>query len=155
MAKAPQEGRRALMMVTDNQSLRKALSDTETTRRLQDESVVLNAIVVGGTAAGPAGALAQEGSRYRNPTSMLPDVRKYARQTGGEVVTQGKIGEVFGSLIQSIRTRYSLQYAMPAGEPGSFHRIRGGLTPEAAARFPPPIIRAPNGDYIPRENYRN
>ncbi len=137
------DGRHAILIVTDNQSLRRLVSDQQTTRALQDANTVLNAIIVGDGTPVPNG-------RYAPPDRAFPDVRNYTRLTGGEAVAEGKIGDVFERLVNKIRTRYFLQYTMPPGEPGSFRTIHVNLTPSAQTKYPGAVVHARQGYYIPR-----
>lgn len=138
------QGRHAILIVTDNKTLRGNVSDQQTLRFLQDANAVLDAILVGD------GSPTLINTRYASPDRALPDVRNYVRASGGEAVPEGKIGEVFERLVSQIRTRYFLQYAMPSGEPGSYHRIEVTLAPDAQAKYPGAVVRAREGYYIPR-----
>ncbi|HUS04663.1 MAG TPA: VWA domain-containing protein [Bryobacteraceae bacterium] len=141
MRALPPATRRAIVMVTDNGGERKALQDAEVIRALQDANAVLSAIIVG-KAQGPSGP-----SRYADPTSGAPDVRKYVRGTGGDFADVGDVGDLFKKLIGTIRTRYTFQYAAPAAETGTFRRIRVELSPEAGRRNPGAVIQAREGYY--------
>ena len=136
-------GRHAILIVTDNQTLRRSVSDQQTVRALQDANAVLNAIIVGE-------GIPLVNSRYASPESAAPDVRNYTRVTGGEAVSEGKIGPVFERLVNQIRTRYYLQYSMPPGDPGSYRHIVVSLAPAAQAEYPGAVIHARQGYYIPQ-----
>jgi Uncharacterized protein containing a von Willebrand factor type A (vWA) domain len=137
----PAGTRRAIVIVTDNESQRLDVNDAQVTRALQDANAVLSAIIVGKSAGPPAP------SRYSDPQSAVPDVRKYVRNTGGDVAEVGDVGDLFKKLIGTIRTRYMLQYAAPASEPGAFHRIRVELSPEAHKQHPAAILQFREGYY--------
>jgi VWFA-related protein len=139
-----QKGRHAILIVTDNQTLRGRTSDQQVLRAVQVSNAVLDAILVG------EGGPALLSARYAPPDSSLPDVRNYARATGGDAVSEGNIGAVFERLVNQIRTRYFLQYSMPPGEPGTHRSIRVTLAPEMQAKYPGAIVHAREGYYIPR-----
>src|SRR5687767_1778180 len=61
-------GRRAILIVTDNEGARMSAQDAEVLRALHEADVVLNAIIVGAMKKPPAPG------RYSNPASMPPDM---------------------------------------------------------------------------------
>ena len=73
------------------------------------------------------------------------DVRRFAKATGGEVVSpRGKylpLAEAF----QRLRQRYSILYPAPGGEPGSVRKVRVELTDEAKKRYKDLTVRARMG----------
>jgi Ca-activated chloride channel family protein len=137
----PAGTRRAIVIVTDNESQRVDVQDAQVTRALQDANAVLSAIIVG-QSAGPAAP-----SRYSDPNSGAPDVRNYVRNTGGDLADVGDVGDLFKKLVGTIRTRYMLQYAAPSSEAGTFHRIRVELSPEAHKQYPAAILQFREGYY--------
>jgi VWFA-related protein len=137
----PAGTRRAIVTVTDNESQRLDVHDAQVTRALQEANAVLSAIVVG-KAPGPASP-----SRYSDPNSGVPDVRKYVRNTGGDVAEVGDVGDLFKKLVGTIRTRYMLQYAAPYSEPGTFRHIRVELSPEAHKQNPAAVLQFREGYY--------
>jgi VWFA-related protein len=140
--KAP--GRHAILIVTDNQTLRSRTTDDQASRALQDANAVLDAILIGD------GSPVMLNTRYGAADRRMPDVRVYTSATGGEAVSEGDVAAVFQRLVNQIRTRYYLQYAMPAGEPGAHRSIRVTLAPEAQAKNPGAIVHAREGYYVPR-----
>lgn len=146
MARQPWKGRRALLIVTDNQSLNYQSPDEEAIRALLEADAVLNAIVAGkGERPKPA-----RPGEYVNPDFTPSNVFEIASQTGGEAIRAGDAGASFQRMMESVRTRYAIQYAAPAGSaPGSFRRIRVELAPAARRRYPNAWIRARAG-YVVR-----
>jgi VWFA-related protein len=144
MKQQPVKGRRAILIVTDNEGLNYKSPDSEVVRAMYAADAVLNAIVVRkGGRPGPVKV------GYTNPDFAPPDVYKIASQTGGEAVEGiGKVREVFQRVIEGIRARYFVQYAGPPAETGAFRRIRVELTPEARQRHPGAILRARDGYYV-------
>ncbi|MGH9722743.1 MAG: VWA domain-containing protein [Bryobacteraceae bacterium] len=140
------KGRRAILIVTDNEGLNYQSPDEDVIRTLYEADTVLNAIVV---RKGSRPQTPRPG-RYVNPDFTHPDVFKIAGQTGGEAVEGGKPGQWFAQMIERIRSRYAIQYAAPGGEPGSFRRIRVELSPAARRRYPDAVVSARAGYFLKR-----
>ena len=144
MKAQPVKGRRAILIVTDNEGLNYKSPDAEVVRAMFAADTVLNAIIV---RKGPKPA-ALRPSGYTNPDFAPPDVFKISRQTGGEAVEGlGKVSEMFQRVIERIRSRYFIQYPAPAAEVGSYRRIRVELSPAARGRHPDAVVRAREGYY--------
>jgi Ca-activated chloride channel family protein len=134
-ALAGQKGRRALLIVTDNDGARNAVSDKEVATALQASDIVVNALIAGTKEQANT-------SSYTNPESGAPDVERYARGTGGSVLKNQPAGDAFASILREMVTRYVLQYPAPGGEPGSNRRIRVELTPQVQRLHPAAKIQA-------------
>jgi VWFA-related protein len=145
MKQQPVRGRRAILIVTDNEGVNYESTDAEVVRAMFAADTVLNAIVV---RKGPRPPAARA-TGYTNPNSALPDVYNMSRQTGGAAMDGiGKISDVFQRLVESIRSRYFLQYSAPPAElAGKFRRIRVELSPAARSRRPDAVIHAREGYY--------
>ncbi len=124
-------GRRAILIVTDNQGLNYRTPDEEVLRALSEADCVLYAMVVGqvGRPKPP------KPGELRNPDFTPPDVFSLAEETGGEATKAERADRAFFQLIERLRTRYSLHYRAPEAQPGSFRRIRVDLSPEARKRY--------------------
>jgi hypothetical protein len=144
MKQQPVKGRRAILIVTDNEGLNYKSPDAAVVRAMFSADTVLNAIVVRPGPRPPA----VKPSGYTNPDFAPPDVYKIATQTGGEAVDgAGKVSEVFQRMIEGIRLRYFIQYAAPPAEASAFRHIRVELTAPAKGRHAGAIIRAREGYY--------
>lgn len=143
--KARPEGRRAILILTDNLSLSYQFSDYKVIRALYASDSVLNAIVVGrGIRPEPP-----KPGQYYNTDFTPADVFRLAEETGGEAVRADRPEISFREIIERIRTRYSLSYhAPPGGRPGSFRHIGVTLSEEARHRYPTAQIRARRGYYV-------
>ena len=142
MKQQPVKGRRAILIVTDNEGLNYKAPDAEVVKSMYAADTVLNALIVRKDPKAPA----VRPSGYSNPDFAPPDVIKIANQTGGLAVERvGKVSEVFQKVIERIRSRYFIQYPAPAAEPGAFRHIRVELTPAARSRHPEAVIRARDG----------
>lgn len=142
---AEQPGRRAILILTDNQGLNYKSPDEEVIRRLSSDYILLYAIVVGG-AGRPKNS--NDGKKPLNPDFTFPNVFRIAEETGGEAIASSR-AETFATVLERIRNRYSLIYqAPPAGETGTFREIQVALTPEARKRFPKARVLARKGYWL-------
>jgi VWFA-related protein len=145
MKQQPAKGRRAILIVTDNEGLNYKSPNAEVVRALLGVDTVLNAIVV---RKGPRPPAPRQ-TGYTNPEFAQPDVYKMSAQTGGEAVDgAGNVSDVFQRMVESIRARYFLQYAGPQAEPGVFRHIRVELSSAARARHPNAVLKAREGYYV-------
>jgi VWFA-related protein len=141
--KGPPAGRRAVLIVTDNESVNYQLADETVIRELQNVNAVCNAIVVG------KGRRPATASRFKNPDFSIADVFHISEQSGGDVMRSDKAGEAFTEILDRIRLRYSLHYGAPEGaEAGSFREIRVELSPPAQAKYPLAKLRYRKGYYV-------
>jgi VWFA-related protein len=140
----PVRGRRAILIVTDNEGLNYQTPDEDVLKALYHADVVLNAIVVRN---GKPPAPPKKG-QYLNPDFTPPDVFKLAEQSGGEALQGGRVAEHFPLIIERIRSRYAIQYAAPASaESGVFRKIQIELSPEARRHHRDALVRARAGYY--------
>jgi len=130
-------GRRAVLIVTDNLGLNYKSPDQPVVEALNEAETVLNAIVIG-KGQRPETV---SGGTYRNPDFTSPDVFRISEETGGEAVKADKAGKAFSTMIERIRTRYSLHYNMPQNAAKGFRRVQVKLTPEARMRYPRAELR--------------
>jgi VWFA-related protein len=137
-------GRRAILILTDNQGLNYQTPDEEVLKALYSADAVLNAIVVGNSKE-PDRSKAPH--RYRNPDFTPSDVFKLAQESGGEAFRSGKVGEAFRELIERIRSRYSIHYPAPAASGRVFRRIAVELVPDTRRRLGDTGVRARSGYY--------
>jgi Ca-activated chloride channel homolog len=141
---APAQGRRAIVIVTDNLGLNYQSPDEDVIRELHSANTVLNAIVVGRGRRPDAGPRSQ----YANPDFSPSNVFKIADETGGDALKAERADQAFPQIVERIRTRYNLVYGAPEGKSGEFRQIRVELTPAAAARFPGAQLRSRRGYYV-------
>jgi VWFA-related protein len=137
-------GRRAIIILTDNEGLNYQVTPDDTLRQLFAADAVLNAIVTA-KAKPPAQA-----NGYTNPDFAPSDVFLLARETGGEVLKAQRAGETFQQVLESIRIRYSLHYRAPeGGVAGTLRRVRVELSPQARQRVGRAEVRARTGYTVP------
>ncbi|MCU1326798.1 MAG: von Willebrand factor, type [Bryobacterales bacterium] len=131
--KEPYTGRRrAILVITDNVGA--PASEIGVVHNLWDADAVVSALVVWTGPKMPKGP--GKGS-----------VDPLAERSGGAVVRATDPGRGFVELIERIRSRYSLYYATPEGQPGTYHSIRVELGQDARSKYP-------NAKISTRQSYR-
>jgi VWFA-related protein len=137
----PARGRRAILMVTDNEGLNYQSPDEAAIRELYAANAVINALV------SQPRRQDELAGRDTNPDFTPPDVYKLAAETGGEAVEMRRNRNAFERMIERIRSRYSLQYPAPDAPAGQFRRVRVDLSPAARQRHPHAVVHARAGYY--------
>lgn len=140
--KAPPTGRRAILILTDNMGVNYKMPDEAVIRSLHDANIVCNAIVVGKSKK------SDRESRFRNPDFSLANVFGITEETGGDALKSDKTGLAFEEIMERIRSRYSMHYGSPGGEPGTFREIRVELTQMAKVKYPKATLRFRKGYYV-------
>jgi len=144
LAEQAPASRRAILILTDNLGMNIRNPDDKVLARLLGDSCVLNAIVVGGKSR-------PDPTKPRptpNPEETLANVYYIGQESGGEAVQVEDARVAFPSMVERIRSRYSLQYRTPPGVEGTFRRIRIELTPAARIRYPDAKLRYRRGYYF-------
>ena len=57
------------------------------------------------------------------PSAALPDVRRFVRETGGQVVIGTAPAQALQPVLQGLTTRYTMQYTAPPSEDGKFGKF--------------------------------
>lgn len=141
--KAP-EGRRAILIVTDNLGLNYGLNDEQVLKKLHSANIVMNAIVTGRAKRPEVDSKA----RYTNPDFSPSNVFLLSDETGGEAFRPDKVDAELGAIFEKIRRRYALEYSAPQdGKPGAYHHIRVTLSPLGERKYPKAQLRARKGYY--------
>lgn len=91
--------------------------------------------------------MSQRGVAWREGEENMLGV---ASKTGGETVDADDPGHTFREMLRSIRRRYSIYYAMPAGKPGSSRRVDVALSPQGRSRYPDAQVLARKGYVMPK-----
>jgi VWFA-related protein len=140
-------GRRAVLILSDNRGLNYKSPDQPVIEAMHASDAVVNGIIVGKAERPERGV---SGGTYRNPDFTTPDIFLIAEQTGGEAIKADKAGRAFSTMIERIRSRYSLHYNVPSGAvAGSFRKVEVKLTPEARQRYPRAELRHRPGYKVP------
>ena len=138
-------GRRAVLILTDNEGLNYQASAGEALELLGASDAVLNAIVTSRAqppqAPKPGVAL--------NPDFTPSDVFLLARESGGEVLRADRAAERFREMLERVRMRYALHYILPPATPGSLRRVGVELSPAARKRHPNAEVRARRAYHVP------
>jgi len=124
--------RRAIVVITDDRGTsvnRSALRDLE-----EADAIVLGVIVR---------------RRHGIPLPPYRGIREFANQTGGDMLDTRDAAEGVREMLNRLRMRYSLYYALPSCRPGERRTIRVELTAEAAAGHPGATVRARTGYLAP------
>jgi VWFA-related protein len=137
------DGRRAILILTDNLSTSYQLTDGQVIRELDKSDTVFNAIVTGHAIRPNFPSKGQ----FPDPDNTPANVFHLAEQTGGEWVKAGEAGPTFNAMIERIRTRYMLSYHAPESQPGTFRHITVKLSPDAQKKYPAAEVRTRSGYY--------
>lgn len=124
--------RRAIVVITDDWGTsvnRSALRDLE-----EADAIVLGVIVR---------------QRRGIPLHRYRGIREFANQTGGDMLDTRDAAEGVREMLNRLRMRYSLYYALPSCKPGERRTIQVELTAETAASHPGAIVRARTGYFAP------
>lgn len=143
LKREPAKGRRTVIVITNNRGVRSAVQDADVVRALQGADAVLNAIVIGED-AGPRTVLSAHA-----PGVLPPDVYRYARETGGDVVQAQDPAAALRQVIAAAMTRYSLQFPAPS-EANGYRRLRVELSSAAHARYPGATVQTRAGYEVPK-----
>lgn len=121
--------RRAVLMITDGKAPH-YFRDEDTMRRLWAADVVVHALLV----------------KSKSKESSLPiDMPKMTESTGGEAIRADQPGTAFEELMERVRRRYSILYALPKGAPEQQRTVRVELSEAAKKRYPKATLRARRG----------
>lgn len=139
-------GRRAVVIITDNQGLR-SRKEGAVVNRLWEADAALHGLVT----ASRGRTVMQWYLRITAPYVMFLEegIGGAVAKTGGVVVAAKNAEEGFPELIRRIRTRPALYYRMPAGPEGKFRKIDVELSPAGRKAFPRAKVHARRGYRIP------
>jgi len=136
-------GRRAILILTDNLSTSYRLTDGQVIREMDKADTVFNAIITG-RAIRPRSL---EPGKAANPDYTPANVYELAERTGGEWVKAEDAGASFKDMIERIRSRYMLAYHAPEAAPGTFRHITVTLEDAAKKRYPDAELHSRSGYY--------
>ncbi len=138
------QGRRAILIITDNFSINYQTPDDMVIRDLEASNTVFNALVIGkGHKPAPPRT-----DRPTNPDFTPADVFLLSDESGGEAVKADRADVAFQEMIERIRTRYTLQYRTPENAMGGFRRVRVALGEDARRRYPNAESRSRRGYFV-------
>jgi Ca-activated chloride channel family protein len=126
--------RRAILIITDGVGVAMVPRST-TLRRLWEADAVVSALLVKG-----------DNPKF-SPRALRRsvDVPDLVDQTGGESLKSNSAGEGFKQILERIRRRYSLYYALPTGEEGELRTTRVEVADAVKKRYKGVSVRARKG----------
>jgi VWFA-related protein len=136
---ADPQRRHAILVLTDDDGQYSADEKSVVKHMWADDILVCGLIIP--TPMSPRGIAWREGAE---------DMLGVAAKTGGETVDADDPGHTFREMLRSIRRRYSIYYAMPAGKPGSSRRVEVALSPQGRTRYPDAQVLARKGYVMPK-----
>jgi VWFA-related protein len=121
--------RRAILVATDNMGQRSAMKEKALLERIWEADATVSGLLVKSPywearQAFPNVPLPEE-VRERYPVRL----NRLAEESGGAIVASDDPGAGFTALMDRIRRRYSLYYAMPQDRPGRLREVRVELAP--------------------------
>ncbi|MBI3679353.1 MAG: VWA domain-containing protein [Acidobacteria bacterium] len=128
--------RRAILLISDGKSPRFSREIT-VLKKLWEADAVLHALLVKSSMRGFSLSLTIP------PANV--DVSKLAEETGGEAIKVDKAGEGFRQIMERIRRRYSLHYALPEGSDGEQRSVKVELSESGKRKAPGGRVRARKG----------
>jgi len=131
--------RRAVLVITDNQG---SSPENRALHDFWEANAVLSGLII------------KAGVRVFFGPQMFGGfgITGIAGKTGGDTVNANDAGAGFREMIQRLRLRYSLHYAMPQAKPGEERKVRVELSPKAARRYPEAKVLARSGYVAPGPN---
>lgn len=137
--------RRAVLLISDGIS-QKIVSEKAALESLWEADAVMHALLVNGP-----GKRSRVLMKVLSPGTALRrvDVPKLAEATGGDTLQAEHAGDGFRDMMERIRRRYSLHYALPAGVAGEEHVVRLELAATAKERYKGARVKARKG-YVHR-----
>jgi VWFA-related protein len=133
--------RRAVLIVTDNLGMRR---EGQALPHLWEADAVLSGVIV------RSPAMTGIYSVYFPPALVgVGGMGGLAEKSGGDTIKMDDAGEGLRQMIQRLRLRYSLYYAMPEGKDGEERKVRVALTGEAGRRHRDAKVRARAGYRVP------
>jgi VWFA-related protein len=131
---ADPQRRHAILILTDDDGQSSATEKTVVKHMWEDDILVCGLII-------PT-PMSQRGMAWREGEENMLGV---ATKTGGETVNADDPGHTFREMLRSIRRRYSIYYATPAGKPGSSRKVDVALSPQGRSRYPDAQVLARKG----------
>jgi VWFA-related protein len=128
--------RRAVLVITDNYGQQGKLEEDQALEDLLEADVILCGVIIPNP---------REARRTKRPLRM----DHLAQETGGDTLAANDPGEGFGEMMERLRSRYSIYYAMPQGEAGEFRSVRVELQGAAKQLYPEARVFARKGYKLP------
>ena len=131
--------RHAILILTDDDGQYSA-SETSVVKHMWADDILVCGLII------PT-PMSQRGVGWREGEENMLGV---AAKTGGETVDANDPGHALREMLRSIRRRYSIYYAMPAGKAGSARKVDVAMSPQGHSRYPDAQVLARKGYVIPK-----
>ena len=138
--------RRAILILTDNYGQRSRRGST-VVHHLWEADTVLSGLII----RSPGETAVKTAMLVSSPLTILiqEGMAGVAEKTGGDTLKADDTDDALRDSMRRIRSRYSLYYAMPPGNPGEHRQLKVELSPDALNRYPAAKVRARKGYLIP------
>jgi VWFA-related protein len=136
---ADRQRRHAILILTDDDGQYSA-NEKQVVKHMWADDILVCGLIIP-TPMSQRGVVWREGAE---------DMLGVAAKTGGDTVDADDPGHAFREMLRSIRRRYSIYYAMPAGKPGSSRRVDVALSPQGRSRYPDAQVLARKGYVMPK-----
>jgi VWFA-related protein len=136
------ENRRSVLIITDGVG-KKELPEKRVLTQLWEADAVLNGLIVPNDYNGRG----RFSFTLPNPSPDAQKIKldKMAGETGGEVMESDEPAEAFERMVNRIRMRYSLHYALPAGKKGDERSVKVELSASGKKAAPGGRVKARKG----------
>lgn len=131
--------RRAVLVVTDNLGQSGKIEPKQALINLWEADAVLCGLIVSNP---------EEARKAKRPKK----IDSLIEETGGDALPAENPGEAFQDMIERLRGRYSVYYAMPKGKAGEERAVRVSLQGVARELYPEARVLARKGYYLPESS---
>jgi VWFA-related protein len=138
--------RRAILILTDNYGQRSRRGST-VVHHLWEADALLSGLII----RSPGETAVKTAMLVSSPLTILiqEGMAGVAEKTGGDTLKADDTDDALRDSMRRIRSRYSLYYAMPPGNPGEQRQLKVELSPDALSRYPAAKVRARKGYLVP------
>ena len=138
--------RRAILILTDNYGQRSRRGST-VVHHLWEADALLSGLIIRSTGE----TAVKTAMLVSSPLTILiqEGMAGVAEKTGGDTLKADDTDDALRDSMRRIRSRYSLYYAMPPGNPGEQRQLKVELSPDALSRYPAAKVRARKGYLVP------
>jgi VWFA-related protein len=138
--------RRAILILTDNYGQRSRRGST-VVHHLWEADALLSGLII----RSPGETAVKTAMLVSSPLTILiqEGMAGVAEKTGGDTLKADDTDDALRDSMRRIRSRYSLYYAMPPGNPGEQRQVKVELSRDALSRYPTAKVRARKGYLVP------
>jgi VWFA-related protein len=138
--------RRAILILTDNYGQRSRRGST-VVHHLWEADALLSGLII----RSPGETAVKTAMLVSSPLTILiqEGMAGVAEKTGGDTLKADDTDDALRDSMRRIRSRYSLYYDMPPGNPGEQRHVKVELSPDTLSRYPTAKVRARKGYLVP------